>query len=212
MLGTLSAPSGLLLSQVFPGTVVSPSPAAPLCWAFCLPPREPVGPAEFCAQGLGRSFQNQCFFWLWSPAGSQAIDRVVFALQLVADPLLWVCAWGSQPLIQLHAHPGAFCLCSQLAGRLSGCLPTRGFRCGPQATDWGRHPLGHFVSGAQAAGSLIRARAHPGFPVWASRLESTRLQVSARAAFLCSQSRAEGGGAPKAVSAEAPEETSLTSN
>ena len=53
MLGTLSAPSGLLLSQVFPGTVVSPSPAAPLCWAFCLPPREPVGPVGLWAQGLG---------------------------------------------------------------------------------------------------------------------------------------------------------------
>ena len=57
-------------------------------------PREPVGPAEFCAQGLRRSFQTQCFFWLWLPAGSQAIDQVVFGLQLVADPLLWVCAGG----------------------------------------------------------------------------------------------------------------------
>ena len=30
----------------------------------------------------------------------------------------------------------------------------RGFRCGPQATDWGTHPLGHFGSVAQAAGPL----------------------------------------------------------
>ena len=34
--------------------VVSPSPAAPLCWVFCLCPRELVGPAGLCAQVLGR--------------------------------------------------------------------------------------------------------------------------------------------------------------
>ena len=28
---------------------VSTSPAAPLCWVFCLCPRELVGPAELCA-------------------------------------------------------------------------------------------------------------------------------------------------------------------
>ena len=33
---------------------VSPSPAAPLCWVFCLCPRELVGPAGLCAQVLGR--------------------------------------------------------------------------------------------------------------------------------------------------------------
>ena len=33
---------------------VSPRPAAPLCWVFCLCPRELVGPAELCAQVLGR--------------------------------------------------------------------------------------------------------------------------------------------------------------
>ena len=43
------------LGQVFPDDAVSPSPAAPLCWAFCLPPREPVGPVGLCVQGLGRS-------------------------------------------------------------------------------------------------------------------------------------------------------------
>ena len=30
------------------------SPAAPLCWVFCLCPRELVGPAGLCAQVLGR--------------------------------------------------------------------------------------------------------------------------------------------------------------
>ena len=29
---------------------VSPNPAAPLCWVFCLCPRELVGPAGLCAQ------------------------------------------------------------------------------------------------------------------------------------------------------------------
>ena len=32
----------------------SPSPAASLCWVFCLCPRELVGPAGLCAQVLGR--------------------------------------------------------------------------------------------------------------------------------------------------------------
>ena len=58
MLGALGAAMGWfspLLGRVFPGNAVSPTPAAPLCWVFCLPPREPVGPAGLCAQGLGRS-------------------------------------------------------------------------------------------------------------------------------------------------------------
>ena len=33
--------------------------------------------------------------------------------------------------------------------------------------DWGTHPLGHFGSGAQAAGALIRAHAHQEFQLWA---------------------------------------------
>ena len=33
---------------------VSPSPAAPLCWVFCLCPRELVGPVGLCVQVLGR--------------------------------------------------------------------------------------------------------------------------------------------------------------
>ena len=33
---------------------VSPSPAAPLWWVFCLFPGEPVGLAGLCAQVLGR--------------------------------------------------------------------------------------------------------------------------------------------------------------
>ena len=126
-------------------------------------------------------FQNQCF-WLWLPAGSQAIDRVVWPISALdfgwlPIPCFGSVLGGSQPLIRFLAHPGAFCLCSQAAGCLSGCLPTRGFRCGPQATDWGTHPLGHFGSGAQAAGPLLRARAHLGFQVWAPGQALARLQV-----------------------------------
>ena len=119
-------------------------------------------------------FQNQCF-WLWSPAGSQAVDRVVWPISALdfdwlPIPCFGSVCGGSQPLIQLRAHPGAFCLCAQAAGCLSGHPPTQGFRCGPQVTGWGTHPLGHFGSGAQAAGLLIRAPAHPEFQLWAPSL------------------------------------------
>ena len=111
-------------------------------------------------------------FWVWSSAGSQAVDRVVCLIST------WDLGWllipsfgsvhpGSQPLIQLRPHPGTFCLCTQAAGRLSGRVPTVGFRCGPQATGWGTGPLGHFGSGAQAAGPLIGAHAHLEFQLWA---------------------------------------------
>ena len=73
------------------------------------------------------------------------------------------------------------------------------------------HPLGHFESGAQAAGPLIRARAHLGFQVWAPRRAPAGLQVSAGAAFPRSQSRPEGGGVPEAEAAATAAESSLTS-
>ena len=153
--GVVQPPTGSSLS----GNAFSPSPSAPLCWAFCLPPREPVGPAEFCVQGLRRSFQNQCFFWLWSPAGSQAYDRVVWPISALdfgwlPIPPFGSVRGGSQPLIQLRAHPGGFCLCSQAAGRLSGCPPTGVSGVGPRPligvrTHWGTlglalRQLGHF--------------------------------------------------------------------
>ena len=40
---------------------VSPSLAAPLCWVFCLCPRELIGPAGLCAQVLGR--RCRCGSW-----------------------------------------------------------------------------------------------------------------------------------------------------
>ena len=111
---------------------------------------------------------------MWSPAHSQAVDRVVWSISTLDFGCLSIPSFGSvhggsQPLIRLRlrAHPGAFCLCAQAAGRVSGRAPTWGFRCGPQATDWGTHPLGHLGSGAQAAGPFIRALAHPEFQLWA---------------------------------------------
>ena len=41
-----------LFAVVLPA--VSPNPAAPLCWVFCLCLRELVGPVGLCAQVLGR--------------------------------------------------------------------------------------------------------------------------------------------------------------
>ena len=78
-----------------------------------------------------------------------------FGTGLAADIPLWVCARG-QPATDQVAQPP----------EVSGVVPSRGFRCGPQATDWGTCPLGHFGSGAQAAGPLIRACTHPEFQLW----------------------------------------------
>ena len=121
---------------------------------------------------------NQCFS-VWSLTGSQAFVWVV-------QP---ICCFG--PVRGAASHrsgyaptrgfrcglPGHFwrceptqalCVCApRQPGCLSGRTPTRGFRCGPQATDWGMCPLGHFGSGAQAAGLLIRVCAHPEFQLWA---------------------------------------------
>ena len=110
-------------------------------------------------------FQNQCF-WLWSPAGSQAIDQVVWLISALdfgwlPIPCFGSVLGGSQPLIRFLAHPGAFCLCSQ------GASPPGVSGVGPRPLIGGTHPLGHFGSGAQAAGPLIRVHAHLRFQVWA---------------------------------------------
>ena len=128
---------------------------------------------------------------MWWPAGSQAVDRFVWQISALGLGWLPIPRFGSvragtQPLIRLRKHPpevsgvGAqpgFWVCAptqvlfvcvpRQLGRLSGRVPTRGFRYGTQATDWGMHPLGHFGSGAQAAGQFIRAHAHPEFQLWA---------------------------------------------
>ena len=162
-------------------------------------------------------FQNQCF-WLWSPVGSQAVDRVVWPISALDFGWLLIPCFGSvrggsQPLNGLRAHPGDFCLCSQAAGCLSGRPPTWGFRCGPQATHWGTRQLGHFGSGAQAAGPLIRARAHPEFQSWAPSpliwVRASRASGECGGCFSAFSPGAEGGGAPEAPAAAA--ESSLTS-
>ena len=70
-------------------------------------------------RGYAGVFQNQCF-WLWSLAGRQAVDRVVSPfstldfgwLPIPPAPRFGSVRRGSQPLIRLRAHPGAFCLCA----------------------------------------------------------------------------------------------------
>ena len=107
MLGALGAPSGQfspLLSQVFPGTAVSPSLAAPLCWVFCLPPRERVGPAGLCAQGLG----GRC-----SVPGASGV----------------VTCWAARPLIGVCTYRGSLGLWAQAAGLLIWVRMDLGFRC-----------------------------------------------------------------------------------
>ena len=85
---------------------VSPSPAAPLCWVFCLCPRELVGPAGLCAQVLGR--RCRCGPWqAIRPLISQSSSFVLGTRKRWIQPLgpaLWVwealkrlCAWSVQP-------------------------------------------------------------------------------------------------------------------
>ena len=87
MLGALGAARfSPLVVRVFWGNAVSPIPAAPLCWVFCLSPREPVGPAELCVQGLGRSCSQPVVV---------SVVTCTLPGRLLADLLLWACAWGN---------------------------------------------------------------------------------------------------------------------
>ena len=67
-------------------------------------------------------FQTQCF-WVWSPAGSQAIDGVVRPISALDFRWLWI-PWfgsvhgGSQPLIRFRTLP-----------RFHVWAPSQGFRC-----------------------------------------------------------------------------------
>ena len=120
MLGALSAPLGKfspLLGQVFPGTAVSPIPTAPLCWAFCLPPGERVGPAGFCAQGLGVSW-SEPVLQLWSPSGQPGCSSG-FPL-IPSFRLVGLSIWATDQ----GAHPP----------EVSGV--------GAQTSDWGARPPG----------------------------------------------------------------------
>ena len=111
MLGALFAAMGWfspLLGLVFPGNEVSPSPAAPLCWAFCLPPRESVGPAGLFSQGLCRSFLEPVLLSVVACRQpglcSGCVGDLHLGLGLAADSPLWVCAWG-QPATDPVALP-----------------------------------------------------------------------------------------------------------
>ena len=93
-LGVVQPPTAGSLSRDW----VSPCPVAPLCWAFCLPPREWLGPAGFCAQGLGGSCSV--------PGGSGVVTcrqpghRSVARLISDFEPVHW-----GQPSADPGVHP-----------------------------------------------------------------------------------------------------------
>ena len=65
---------------------VSASTAAPLCWVFCLCPRELVGPAGLCVQVLGR--HCRCGPWqAVRPLISQSSSFVLGTLEWPLQPL-----------------------------------------------------------------------------------------------------------------------------
>ena len=116
---------------------------------------------------------GRSLLWTWigclSPAlglcaGQPATDPVAHSQRIQ----VWAPSRGFR-----CAHPRR-CFLSVCPGSLAayqGARPSGVSGVGPQATDWGTHPLGHFGSGAQAAGPLIRACAHLEFQLWApSRL------------------------------------------
>ena len=120
MLGALGAALGAfspLLGQVVLGYAVSPSPAAPFCWVFCLSPREPVGPEGLCAQALSKSCRchpSQAARPLISGYAALGLSHAVLGSAVL---VLWVGQLASAP----DAHP------PEVSG--VGALP--GFWCGP---------------------------------------------------------------------------------
>ena len=172
---------------------------------------------------------------MWSPSGSQVVDLVVWPIWALG--LSWllipgfasVCR-GSQPLIWLRTHPkfqvwapswGFRCarpprrFLSVLPGSrsLSGCPPTRGFRCGPQATDWGTCPLGRFGPVRPSNWATDQGVRPPGVSVVGALSADLGVHQSGFRCVLGCLSRvhslgAEGGGAQEAIVAA---ESSLTS-
>ena len=93
---------------------VSPSPATPLCWVFCLSPREPVGPAGLCAQGLGRSCRcgpSQAARLLISQCAALGLSRArpadpaALGLSRVALGSAVLGLWVGQLASALGGHP-----------------------------------------------------------------------------------------------------------
>ena len=138
-----------LFAVVLPA--VSPNPAAPLCWVFCLCPRELVGPAGLCAQVLGRCCRRgpwQAIRPLISQSSHLGLGQ---ALVQPADPAA-LCLGGrsSHPGLESLGRAGrpgtesrgtgvggfgpvggAASLCSRCSGRFQVWAPLRGFMCVP---------------------------------------------------------------------------------
>ena len=108
----------------------------------------------------------------------------------------------------------ALCVCvPRQLGRFSGRVPTRGFRYGTQATDWGMHPLGRFVTVHPDSQAADQVAAQPGFQVWAPSpviwVHANWASVVCWGCLSCVHSPgAEGIGAQEATAAA---ESSLTS-
>ena len=143
---------------------VSPSPAAPLCWVFCLCPRELVGPAGLCAKELGR--RCRCGPWqAIRPLISQSSSFVLGTRKRQLQPL-WLgkrarAAGGSSRFgfVKLSSGfvLGARCRPIQPQG-----LGTLVHACA-QAADSAALGLGH----SQAA--LCLENAHPAGPALGER-------------------------------------------
>ena len=132
-----------LLGRVFLGHAVSPSPASPLYCVFCLPPREPVGPAGLCEQGLGRS--------CWC-GPSQAARMLISRSAALGLGRMWLAGHSSGPE-SWPADPGALGLSpippvAPLGLWVGQLASAPGFRCGcpapvsgvgPQSANLGVH-------------------------------------------------------------------------
>ena len=140
---------------------VSRSPAAPLCWVFCLCPRELVGPAGLYAQVLGRRCRcgpGQAIRQLISQSSSFVLGTHerscgLCAREVCSRLIQPLCAWEADPaalglsLSGGQGRPGtescgsrvrgfgpvggAANLCSRCSRRFQVLAPLRGFMCVP---------------------------------------------------------------------------------
>ena len=160
-------------------TADSSSPAASLCWVFCLCPRELVGPAGLFAQILGR--RCRCGPWqairsLISQSSRFGLGTAQVALCLERSSPLALCLGSAQP-----AYPAALGLSH--SGRL-GAL-------GLNHAALGSEVLGLWVeqltSAPDALGGFRCWRPSGvscGCPQFANPVRATGPQVSAGAAYL----------------------------
>ena len=174
----------------------SPSPAASLCWVFCLCLRELVGPAGLCAQVLGR--RCRCGPWqAIRPLMSQSSSCVLGTRKRWLQPL-WL---GSR--VRAAGGSSRFWFVKLSRGFVRGARSLRiqppwarvsqagGAALGLNCTVLGSEVLGLWVEQLTSA-----AVALGGFRCWrpsgvscvcpqfANRVRATGSQVSARAAYL----------------------------